>query len=135
MMGLLLLGASLFSMVGSCTRSQRQPVVSVTPMEAYGVIRNDFGVLVDVREADETREGMAAPARWMPYSKIGSNDPAWRDFLSQLSKEKDKQIIIYCSEQSCAAKVADLLADQGFKAANMGAYSDWVKAGLPAKTP
>jgi rhodanese-related sulfurtransferase len=105
----------------------------MTPLEAYGMLRNDFAVLVDVREADELKDGMAAPAKWVPTSKIEKNDPEWQQFVAQLPK--DKQIIFYCAVGVRAGKAAAKLAEQGFRTGNIGGYTDWLKAGLPTKKP
>lgn len=105
----------------------------MTPTEAEGMLRNDFAVLVDVREADEIKEGMAARAEWMPLSKIEANAPDWQDFVKKLPK--DKTVIVYCRSGRRSGIVADKLAQMGYKTANMGGFSDWQAAGLPTKKP
>ena len=108
-------------------------VAQVSVKEAEGLIRNDFAVLVDVREDDEIKSGMAAPARWFPTSKIEADDPSWKEFVSKLPK--DKQIVFYCAAGVRAGQAAAKLAGQGFKVGNMGGFKDWKAAGLPVKQP
>lgn len=105
----------------------------MTPHEAYGVLQNGFAVLVDVRESEEVKSGIATPAQWMPTSKIESQSVEWQEFVKKLSK--DKQVIFYCAKGGRAGRVAALLAKEGFKTANMGGYADWAQAGLPVRKP
>ena len=116
----------------SCTKKGTSVKVDqMTPREALGELRNDFATLIDVREEDEVKEGMAEGAVWIPTSKIKSNDQQWVEFLKR--QPKDKKLIFYCAAGVRAGKVAALAAQQGFKTANIGGFKDWVGAGLPVK--
>lgn len=109
----------------------------VEPAEAFGMLQNRFAQILDVREADEVRGGVAAGALWMPMSKIESDSTEWREFQKNTLK-KDKTIIIYCGSGGRAGEAASLLNKAGFDTGTMGAYSGWVAAGLPqdpAPTP
>lgn len=108
-------------------------VTAVTPLEAEGLLRNDFAVLVDVREADETRSGMAARAVAMPLSKVEANSTEWQAFVKGLSPKK--QVIFYCRSGGRAGHVAKILGAlrPELKVANMGGFDDWVAAKLPVK--
>jgi rhodanese-related sulfurtransferase len=117
--------------LSACTRSAT-PVASVSPKETEGLLRNNFALLVDVRESDEVTEGIAAPARWAPLSKM-ENEADWKAFASSLPK--DKQIVFYCASGGRAQRVAEKLAQLGFKTGNMGGYDDWKSAGLPVRKP
>jgi rhodanese-related sulfurtransferase len=116
--------------VVSCTKTGAS-VAAITPREAMGEARNDFAVIVDVREEDEVKGGMAENAVWIPTSKIKANDPQWTSFLEKTSK--DKKLVFYCAAGVRAGKIAAMAAEHGFRAANMGGYKDWVAAGLPTK--
>ena len=128
----LFMGVFLLVAMMGCP-SKKQTVQDVTPLEVAGLLRNDFAVLVDVREKDEVADGMAVDAKWMPLSKIEAGDPAWQDFLKNLPK--DKQIVFYCAAGARAGKVAAMVADKGFRTGNMGGFDDWAKAGLPVRKP
>lgn len=108
-------------------------VVSISPRETEGLLRNEFAVLVDVREPDELKDGMAASARNIPTSKIVAGAPEWKEFLEKTSK--DKQLIFYDDSGRRASRAATEAAQQGFRAANLGAFKDWVAAGLPVRKP
>ena len=108
-------------------------VEKISARETKGLLVNDFAVLVDVREEDEVKDGMAADAQWMPMSKIEADDPAWVAFQKKLPK--DKKIVLYCAVGGRAGRVAKMLSEKGFKTANMGGFASWVAAGLPVKKP
>lgn len=110
-----------------------KPVEKITALETKGLLVNGFAVLVDVREDDEVKDGMAADAQWMPLSKIEANSPEWAAFQKKLPK--DKKIVLYCAAGGRAGKVAKMLTEKGYQTANMGGFSSWEAAGLPVKKP
>jgi rhodanese-related sulfurtransferase len=116
----------------ACDRKAPQ-VGSVTPQEAMGELRNGFATLLDVREADEVKGGIAQGATWIAKSKIQAGDPTFQQWLEK--QPKDKKIITYCGAGGRAGAVATMLAEKGYKTANMGGYDDWVAAGLPTTKP
>ncbi|MBY0472003.1 rhodanese-like domain-containing protein [bacterium] len=127
-----LVSASIFVGVVGCNKVSSK-VRPVTAQEAYGMLRNDFAVLVDVREEEEVRDsGVAAPAKWIPMSKISSDSADWKSFVQTLSK--DKEVIFYCAGGLRAGEAASNLAAKGYKTANMGGFYEWSKAGLPVKS-
>lgn len=113
--------------------SAAKEVQAMNAMEAFGMIQNDFGVLVDVREESEVKEGMAAPALWFPTSQMKDDSAEWKAFLEKLPK--NKKIIFYCAAGGRAGKVATKLSTMGYQTANAGGFSDWVAAKLPVKKP
>lgn len=104
-------------------------VPSVKPAEANAEVKSGQALLVDVREADEVADGMAAPAQWFPLSKIRADPAAFAHFLQQ--NAKDKQVIFYCAAGGRAGQAAQKAQELGFKSANMGGYASWAQAGLP----
>jgi rhodanese-related sulfurtransferase len=119
----------LMLLLGAC-ESRSGKVTSLSPNEAYGMQRNDFAVIVDVREKDEIQQtGMVAGARSMPLSQLGERSPEWPQFVSSLPK--DKQIILYCRSGNCSGEIAERLAREGFRVGNMGGFEEWKRQGLP----
>lgn len=116
---------------GGSVPSTEYTTISVP--EANKLIQKGTAILVDVREWEDVKNGMAAPARWMPLSRILSHDRMWADFLETLSK--DKLIILYCRSGKRACRAESELAAVGFHTANIGRYSDWTNAGLPIRRP
>jgi rhodanese-related sulfurtransferase len=91
-------------------------------MEAYGMLRNDFAVLIDIRDPDQQKEGTAQGALSMPASSMDTS-----------KLPKNKRIIVYGATHEDAAKASKQLADDGFDVGLMGTYGDWVQAKLPTQ--
>lgn len=88
-------------------------------------------IIVDVREADEIKDGMASPAIWIATSEIKSRSSRYKDIMKALPK--DKQIYVYCASGVRSGRFVDDLTKSGYKAENLGAYSDWRDAGKSVK--
>lgn len=123
----LLIAASL-AVVGC--QSKKAGVTPMSPMEAAGMQRNGFAVIVDVREEEEIRySGMVPGAKWVPNSRIQQDAPEWRALLA--NAKRDQKMIFYCASGSRAQDAAERAAAAGVPTANMGGFTDWKKAGLP----
>lgn len=99
------------------------------PRTAHRLEGEGKATIIDVREAEETESGMVNGALWFPISKAQKDGPEQEQFLSKLSK--DKIMVVYCRSGKRAAIFVSILKNRGFKAENMGAFSDWQKANLP----
>lgn len=121
---------SISTLTFSCTRHAGK-ITQMPPMEAMGMLRNDFATLIDVRENDQQKNGFAQGALLMSSSKMDTNSPEWKEFMSRFPK--DKRMIVYGATPAETAKAAELLAANGFDVGNIGTYDDWVKAGLPTQ--
>lgn len=118
----------------ACLNSERKSGVNtITPIEAFGLMKNNFAVIVDVREKNEVIKGMVQGAVWIPTSKIKANAKEWKDFIAQSSK--DKKIVFYCAAGFRAGRAAKKMADLGFEVFNMGGFSSWKNASLPLEKP
>lgn len=105
----------------------------VSAQETAGLVERGEAVLVDVREERELRGGMAAPAIWIPTSEIGRDGPAWRAFVE--AQPKDRTLVFYCAVGGRSQYAATMLAEKGYRTANLGGFSEWQRAGLPVKVP
>jgi len=115
----------------ACTPKPKD-VKAIDPKETYGMVLNDFAVLVDVREAEELKKsGAAQPAKWIPFSKIQHGSAEWSEFKKAFPK--GKQAIFYCAGGGRAQIAAEDIAKDGVQARNMGGFSDWAAAGLPTR--
>jgi rhodanese-related sulfurtransferase len=122
---------ALAALAAGCKPSEK-PVKPIDPKESYGMVLNDFAVLIDVREEAELKKsGTAKPAKWIPFSKIEKNAPEWLEFKK--SFPKDKQAIFYCAGGGRAQLAAESAAKDGIEARNMGGFKDWAQAGLPTR--
>ena len=98
--------------------------------EARQKIESGEAVLVDVREADEWRDGVAAGAELLPLSDLQGARRKWEPFLAA---HKDKEIILYCASGLRSGTAALRLKKEGFRAVNLGAFRRWRSAGLPTR--
>jgi rhodanese-related sulfurtransferase len=68
----------------------------------------------------------------LPLSDLTGTRQQWKPFLDQVG---DREIILYCRSGVRSGRAASTLAKEGFRTANAGGFSDWVKAGLPVTSP
>ena len=87
-------------------------------------------MLIDVREPDEWRSGVAAPAQLLPLSDLQGERRRWAPFLAA---NKGKELILYCASGIRSGKAALLLRKEGFRTANLGGFLRWRQAGLPTR--
>jgi len=108
-------------------------VVTLTPAEAVARLKAGDAVLIDVREADEWAEtGVAEPAVLLALSDLRGTRAQWKPFLE---KNHDKTLLLYCRSGNRSGQAAALLAKEGFKVANAGAFKAWESVGLPTRKP
>ena len=110
----------------ACTPRPQAPG-TLSPLEASGLIRNDFAVLIDAR-APEAKGPSAQGALRVPVIAIGTHDDAWATAETRL---KGKQAVVYGTTAEEGAAAAAKLAELGFKASSIGSFDDWQRAGLP----
>ena len=104
---------------------------NVTPAEAARRVAAGTAVLIDVREPDEWAEtGVAAPALTLAMSELRGPSEDWK---KALAANKDLELMLYCRSGGRSGRVAENLSAQGFKAFNIGGFSDWQGAGLPVR--
>lgn len=110
-------------------------VPRVRPDEARARMADEDALLVDVREAHEIAlTGKAQGALAVPLGELmaradpesGEYDPAFR---------KDRTIILYCAVGARSALGGKFLLDLGYATAlNLGAFDDWLAAGLETES-
>lgn len=86
-------------------------------------------VLVDVREADEWKDGHLSDARHLALSDLKAGVPA-----DKLKKALPPGSVVYlhCASGKRCLKAADLLKDKGYDIRPLKAgYEDLLKAGFP----
>ena len=101
-------------------------VANLTPTEAVLLMNRSNAVVVDVREATEYAQGHIADAKHIPLAQLGER-------LKELTRYKDKPVLLHCQGGVRSAKACDLLAKQGFtKLYNLqGGINAWQQAKLP----
>ena len=87
-------------LIGSEVLRRVRGISSLNATEALRLINDQDAVILDIRDGGEYKEGHIPQARHIPFAALG-------DRLSELSKLKDKPIIVYCrtgntSQTACA---------------------------------
>ncbi|MGZ3788509.1 MAG: rhodanese-like domain-containing protein [Bacteriovorax sp.] len=103
----------------------------IRPLDAEKMQKEKKAIIVDVRELDELKEGMARDARSVPLSLMKDKKSEWEKIVATFPK--DKTVIVYCGIGKRAEIVGQELAKKGYKVLNMGGFNSWEKAGLPVE--
>ena len=116
-----ILGLIAFQFMGDRLRGYRD----VEPGEAVQLM-NRGGVVIDVREDREFREGHVTDALHVPLADLGQR-------LDKLEQYKGKPIIVGCRSGSRSARACGILRKHGFENVyNLrGGVLAWQNANLP----
>lgn len=101
---------------------------NVTPARALQLLNHDDAVVLDIRDLGEYKAGHIPDARHTPLSNL-------KDRLSELTKFKNKPVIVYCQTGGRSGSACALLKKNGFETVyNLsGGLSAWQSANLPVK--
>jgi rhodanese-related sulfurtransferase len=95
----------------------------LTPVEVIAALRDEGGLVVDVREADEWKAGHMEGSEWIPLGELGAR-------AGELPR--DRPLLIVCRSGSRSGYAADALAAAGYDARNLaGGLVRWAGDGLP----
>ncbi len=101
------------------------------PRESYNEVLAGKAILIDVREAEEIKEGMIDKALSIPLSKMDAAPEATTMEVKSIAS--GKTIYVYCRSGRRSQAFIDKLKEGSVSASNLGGYQDLVKAGLPKK--
>jgi phage shock protein E len=101
---------------------------AIKPLDAKNMFEEKKAVIVDVREADEVKEGKVKGSIVIAKSLMDNNKEAWSHEIEKLPK--DKTIILYCRSGRRAELVGTELSKKGFKVLNMGGFDSWKSQNL-----
>lgn len=104
----------------------------LNPSDCADRIRSGAAILVDVREPDEWTEGVADQAALLPLSDLNGPRTHWKPFLETVA---NRELVLYCRAGGRSLIAAKVLAAEGFRTANGGAFSAWAEAGWPTVLP
>ncbi len=102
-------------------------MAATSAQDAYSLLKNNQAIFIDVREADEVRDGVIQKATWMALSKLKADD-SWEKELRESSK--GKKIFLYCRSGRRSEMAKDILKQKGIEAENIGGY-ETLKTELP----
>jgi rhodanese-related sulfurtransferase len=125
-------------------QSQLAELVAAPPFESFPVATIDFDqfrdavnsksdLILDARSATFYRQGHVPGAINLSRDRFASDYIGMR---SNLEKNKDREILVYCSGGAChdSKMVAQALTSLGFSQVRIfaGGWAVWTAAGLPA---
>ena len=101
---------------------------SVNTLEATQLINRQDALVLDVRNAEEFRQGHILNARNIPMSQLDTRH-------SDIARYKEKPVIVACESGSRSGAAAAVLRKQGFaQVFNLsGGIAAWQQAGLPVE--
>ncbi|RKE98186.1 rhodanese-like domain-containing protein [Ichthyenterobacterium magnum] len=115
--------------ITSCNETQETEVKVVSPEEMQTLLELEDVQLVDVRTAEEYKEGYI-----MHSQNIDFNSPTFEEDIIKL--DKTKPVILYCKSGGRSAKCSKKLKEAGFiKVYDLeGGITEWEFKGLEIKT-
>lgn len=98
----------------------------IDPQSAVQLMNRRHAMLIDVRDASEVLAGKIAQAKHIPLADLEGR-------VSELSKQKEKPVIVYCQSGARSAAACTLLQKNGFTEVYSleGGLLAWEKAALP----
>ena len=86
--------------------------------------------LIDIREPQEHRTGVAAGAVLLPMSQLAQR-------VAEIPKPTDQPVLLICNTQNRSRAVTEALKEQGFTNIRYvnGGMSEWAKRGWPMVKP
>jgi rhodanese-related sulfurtransferase len=103
-------------------------IKGITPAEAIQVVNREQGVIVDVCEPNEFREGRPPNSMNVPLSSLGQN-------LTRLEKYKSRPVVVSCRSGNRSVRAAIKLRRQGFEKvfSLSGGLLGWQRDNLPVE--
>ena len=122
----ILVGSFLALLTAFFWLETRRGGLTVSSLQLTQLVNKEEGIILDVRESKDFRAGHITGARNIPFSKL-------KDNLSELSKFKDKPIVIVCKMGQHAGAAGKILSADGFTDVRRlrGGITTWSADGLP----
>lgn len=98
---------------------------------SYQELLDGKAIIIDVREADEIKDGMIKGAIWIPLSKIQQSPESEIKKIKDLSQ--NKTLYLYCRSGNRSGKVKSILEEKNIKATNLGGFSALENESLPTQ--
>jgi len=94
--------------------------------DAVRLLNQDDTLVIDVRETAEYESGHIKASQHIPLASL-------KDKLDELSKHKDKRVLIYCRSGNRSYQACKTLKKAGFEHAHnlSGGVMSWSSANLP----
>jgi rhodanese-related sulfurtransferase len=113
-------------LIGTEVMRALRGIVAVNPTRATQLVNHDDALMLDVRETSSYKTGHIPEARHIPFKEL-------KDRLKELTKFKDKPVIVYCQTGTQSSPAGNLLKKAGFTAVHTlsGGLNAWQSANLP----
>lgn len=113
-------------LIGGEVLRKMRGVSSLSTAEALRLINDQEALILDVRDGGEYKEGHIPQARHIPLGAL-------RDRLGELTKAKDKPIVVYCRNGATSQAACAQIKKSGITDVyNLsGGLSAWQEANLP----
>ena len=117
-----ILALLLWNMFGSAISG----VAELTPMEATRKMNHEKAVLLDVRSAEDFADGHILNSLNVPVEKLSEQQ-------NELTRHKDRPLILCCKIESDTVRAARLLKQLGFNQlySLKGGLQSWRSASMP----
>lgn len=121
-----LVGSFLMLLTALLALENQRSGKSVTSQQLTNLVNTAGGIVVDVRDAKEFREGHITDSRNIPYSQLA-------DRLNDLAAYKDKPVVLVCKMGQHAGAAGRLLSKAGFTDVRRlgGGIATWTADRLP----
>lgn len=122
----LLVGSFFALLIAFFLLEARRGGKTVSPSQLTLLINNENGLVLDVRDPKEFREGHITGARNIPFSKL-------KDSLGQLAQNKEQPVVLVCKMGQHSGAAGKILNGDGFTNVLRlkGGISTWMAEGLP----
>ena len=105
---------------------KRRSGQTVSSRELTQILNKESGVVLDVRDSKDYREGHITGAKNIPFAKL-------KDQLSELKPFKDKPVVLVCKMGQHSGAAGKILHAEGFSDVRRlsGGITTWTTDGLP----
>lgn len=119
----------LFLLLAGPIRQSLFGVNSVPIAQAVQLVNRQSGVIVDVREPNEFKDGHIPRALNLPLSALKTR-------LTELEKYKNKPVVLCCASGQRSAQAAIALRKHGFSSVHNlnGGFRAWQRDNLPIES-
>lgn len=113
-------------LIGTEVLQKIRGIKTVTPAQALQLINHEDAIVLDIRDSGEYKGGHILSARHMPMNSLANR-------LTELTKFRDKPIIVYDRPGAGAANACALLKKNGLDKIHYlsGGLPAWQNANLP----
>src|SRR5690242_20063464 len=108
----------------------RQRVSEVTPAELAKEIQSKRPIVIDVREKQETDQGVLPGAKQVPRGFLELR-------IEEAVPDRDSDVVLYCAGGTRSLLAGRTLQEMGYRKVRSlrGGYGAWKDAGLPVEVP